>query len=231
MIFAGIAAGGNGSRMGADIPKQFIELKEKPIIIRTAEKFIQEKRIEKIYIGVNRNWIEYTEKLIEKHISEKGRICVICGGSDRDSTILKIIESITNSYRLNDNDIILTHDAVRPFVTRDIINNNIDSALSGKPCTTAVSAVDTILCSENGSVIDQTLQRNRLYHAQTPQSFRIKAFLDAYGKLTDEQKIELTDTCGVFTGAGTPVSIVKGDMTNIKITTPFDLKIAEALIK
>ena len=77
---------------------------------------------------------------------------------------------------------------------------------------------------------EKTLDRNCLYHAQTPQSFNIKTFIDAYSRLTEKQKSSLTDACGVFNGAGIPVSIVEGDVSNIKITTPYDLKIAEALI-
>lgn len=230
MIFAGIAAGGTGSRMGADIPKQFIELKGKPIIIRTAEKFLSDNRIEKIYLGVHRDWTAYTQDLIEKYIIPKERICVIQGGTDRNSTVLEIIKKISEDYGISSDDIILTHDAVRPFVTDRIINDNIETALSGKPCTTAVKATDTILYSENGAEIEKTLKRSCLYHAQTPQSFNIQTFVNAYSKLTDQQKCSLTDACGVFNGAGIPVSIVNGDLSNIKITTPCDLKIAEALI-
>ncbi|WP_124098551.1 2-C-methyl-D-erythritol 4-phosphate cytidylyltransferase [Ruminococcus sp. Marseille-P6503] len=230
MIFAGIAAGGTGSRMGADIPKQFIELKGRPIIIRTAEKFLSQSRIEKIYLGVHNDWVGHTQELIERYIAAKERICVIKGGADRNSTVLKIINRITEDYGADDDDIILTHDAVRPFVTDKIINDNIEAALSGKPCTTAVKATDTILYSENGTEIESTLRRSCLYHAQTPQSFNIQAFVNAYSGLTDEQKASLTDACGVFNGAGIPVSIIEGDLSNIKITTPYDLKIAGALL-
>ncbi len=230
MIFAGIAAGGIGSRMGFDIPKQFIKLKGKPIIIWTVEKFLADSRIEKIYLGVHSERIGYTESLVNEYIEQKERICIIKGGKDRNSTVLRIIEKISEDYGINPDDIILTHDAVRPFVTDKIINGNIQTALSGKPCTTAVKATDTILYSENGTETEKTLDRNCLYHAQTPQSFNIKTFIDAYSRLTEKQKSSLTDACGVFNGAGIPVSIVEGDVSNIKITTPYDLKIAEALI-
>lgn len=232
MIFAGIVAGGTGTRMGADKPKQFLSLGEKPIIICTIEKFLNfTPSINKIYIGVHPDWTDYCEKLIEQHNLDKSRISIVCGGSDRNSTVFNIIDNIILENGKSDNDIILTHDAVRPFVSDIIINDNINSAQQYGACGTYIPAIDTIICSADGQVVTSVPSRSEMYQAQTPQSFNIKKLLDTYTSLSSSEKTQLTDTCSVFTVKGLPVHIVKGEATNMKITTIKDYEIAKAIAK
>lgn len=232
MIYAGIVAGGTGSRMGTDKPKQFIELGNRPILLRTVDKFLEISRIGMIYIAVHPDWLEYAGKLAEHAYSHEQlqRLRFIEGGADRNSSVIGIIDAIQNECGVAEGDILLTHDAVRPFVTRDIILRNIECVSKCVVCTTAVPATDTILYSENGSAITNTPDRSKLWQAQTPQTFRIKDFCEAYSALDDASKAALTDVCGVFTKTGGEVRIVKGDPSNIKLTTPFDLKLALSLI-
>ncbi len=231
MIYAGIVAGGTGSRMGTDIPKQFLCLKDKPIIIHAILKFLSVSKIDKIYIAVHPDWIEYTNDLLSKHLESTDNICVIEGGIDRNSTVFNIINYINENIGISDDDIILTHDAVRPFVSEKIILDNIKGAKRYSACTTAISAVDTILQSSDNTVITKTPPRKQMYHAQTPQSFSISYLIETYNTLTDDEKSSLTDTCSIFTAKKIPVYIVNGDVSNFKITTPFDLKIAQAVIE
>lgn len=231
MIFAGIVAGGTGTRMSADIPKQFLMLGGKPIIIHSLNKFMSIEAIDKIYLGVHADWIEHTKKLIEEYRLDTSRIGIIKGGTDRNSTVFNIIDSIICEYGCNDNDIILTHDSVRPFVTREIILENISVASKHFACGTFIPAVDTIIHSTDGKTVSDVPLRQEMFQAQTPQSFNISCLLQAYSSLSDDEKARLTDTCSVFTTKGLPVHIVKGDSHNIKITTPNDLKIAESLAK
>ena len=228
MIYAGIVAGGTGSRMGADIPKQFIEISGRTILLRTIDRFLAVSEIARIIVAVHPDWLDYTAELAKKSYSpsELERLSFIAGGADRNASVLKIVETVKN---IGDSDIMLTHDAVRPFVSAEIIRRNIDTSFKCGICTTAIPATDTILRSENGSEVSETLDRSKLWQAQTPQSFRIKDFTEACKRLNCESS-ELTDVCGVFTRIGTEVRIVMGDPCNIKLTTPFDLKIAEALI-
>lgn len=232
MVYAGIVAGGTGSRMGADKPKQFIEIAGCAVLIHTIKRFLEVTEIKLIYTAVHPEWLDYAQKLAEAQFKadELARLRFIEGGSDRNSSVFNIINAVETENGIGDEDILLTHDAVRPFVTREIIEANIEASRQHTVCTTAVPATDTILFSENSKTVSDTPDRSKLYHAQTPQSFCIKAILDAYGKLDDLQRSSLTDVCGVFTAAGVPVFIVKGSPSNIKLTTPFDLKIAEALL-
>ncbi len=231
MIFAGIVAGGTGTRMGADIPKQFLKIDEKPIIVHTISRFLENKNIEKIYLGVHPDWIEYTNKILSEYNLDNSRISIIKGGTDRNSTVFNIIDLIVNEYNINDSDIILTHDGVRPFVTQKVINNNIDAALKYGACGTYIPAVDTIIRSQDGNIVSEVPPRPEMFQAQTPQSFNILKLKNTYKSLTEVEKEKLTDTCSVFTIKGLPIHIVEGDVLNMKITTAHDLKIADLIAK
>ena len=232
MVYAGIVAGGTGSRMGAGMPKQFLKIKGEEIILRCVKRFLEVKRIDLIYIAVHPEWLGFTDALFADALSSDDlkRIKTIEGGKDRNASVFCIIDAVRAKGGLSEDDILLTHDAVRPFVSAATIEENISCALKYTVCTTAVPATDTILFSENNLTISNTLIRAGLWHAQTPQSFRISAMLSAYDQLTDQQRSRLTDVCGIFTAAGEEIRIVGGDVSNIKLTTPFDLKLAEAIL-
>lgn len=232
MIYAGIVAGGTGSRMGADRPKQFIELRGCPILFHTLRRFLESPEIGTVYTAVHPEWLGYTAELAGKmfQADELDRLRFIEGGADRNASVFNIISAIERDRGISPEDILLTHDGVRPFADGEIIAENIACAREHTVCTTAVPATDTILMSGDGQSVTDTPDRSKLYHAQTPQSFVITEMLSAYSKLSDEQKSRLTDVCGIFTAAGIPVHIVRGSVSNIKITTPFDLTIAEAIL-
>ena len=232
MIFAGIVAGGTGTRMGTGMPKQFIEIGGRPIIIRTIERFASVSAVDIVLTAIHPDWLEYTQELTKNSLDKEKlkKLRIIPGGSDRNASVFRIIDAAKKLGGLPD-DIILTHDAVRPLVTEEIILNNISCAGKYPACTTAVPATDTILCSDDSASVTETPDRSKLYHAQTPQSFTIGSIENAYSRLNDDQKKQLTDVCGIFTLSGGTVHIVPGDVSNIKITTPFDLKIAEALLR
>ena len=117
MIYAGILAGGTGTRMGiSNMPKQFLELGKKPILIHTIEKFLLEPEIEKIVVGVHEDWVSHAEDLVEQYVSAfADRIIITPGGLDRNTTIENIINRINEYKPLTDEDIIVTHDSVRPI--------------------------------------------------------------------------------------------------------------------
>ena len=185
MIYAAILAGGKGSRMGStDVPKQFLELDGKPIIIHTIEKMLMCDRFEKVIIGINPDWKSYCEDLISKHIGDNDKIIVCAGGADRNGTLTNVIDVIDGINGIGDDDIIVTHDAVRPFVTKRIIEDNIDAALKYGACDTVVPATDTIVRSDDGEIISVIPERSRLYQGQTPQSFNIKLLTSSFDALT-----------------------------------------------
>ena len=233
MIYAGILAGGTGTRMGiSNMPKHFLDLGNKPIIIHTIEKFLLEPEIEKIVVGVHEDWISHAEDLVEEYISTfKDRIIIVTGGSDRNTTIENIIKAIDDYKELTDEDIVITHDSVRPFITLRIIKDNIRLAKECDAVDTVVEAVDTIVESTNGEYITNIPNRAHYYQGQTPQSFRCKDFLSLYNSLTSEEKQILTDACKIFVIKGKEVALAKGEYSNLKITTVTDLKIAKSMLE
>lgn len=233
MIYAGILAGGTGTRMGiSNMPKQFLDLGNKPIIIHTIEKFLLKPEIEKIVVGVHEDWISHAEDLVEEYISTfKDRIIIVAGGSDRNTTIENIIKAIDDYKELTDEDIVITHDSVRPFITLRIIKDNIRLAKECDAVDTVVEAVDTIVESTNGEYITNIPNRAHYYQGQTPQSFRCKDFLNLYNSLTSEEKQILTDACKIFVIKGKEVALAKGEYSNLKITTVTDLKIAKSMLE
>lgn len=230
MIFAVILAGGTGSRMGStDMPKQFLELKGKPVINHTIEKFLPDTRFEKIIVLSPRAWLGHTREIIRRHTGNFDRIAVIEGGATRNETIMNSIRFIEEKYGLDDDTVIVTHDSVRPFVTHRIIDENIEAALSCGACDTVIPATDTIV-EGDGKVITSIPDRRNMYQGQTPQSFKAKLLRDAYDSLTKSEKDILTDAAKILVMKGVPVKLVQGETFNIKITYPYDLKIARSLL-
>ena len=226
MIYAVIAAGGIGSRMGAEKPKQYIEIGGESILSHTAEKFLNNSRIDKTIILVPEDWLDYT-----KDIFKSTDVIVICGGYTRNETLMRAIDFIEATDGLSDDTYLVTHDAVRPFVTDDIIDANIDAMLMYGATGTVIPATDTIFKSKTGEIIDSIPDRSELYQAQTPQCFGALKLRELYKSLSDEEKDMLTDGCKIYLLKGYNVHLVKGHVSNIKITYPHDLIVAEAILK
>ncbi|WP_026575888.1 IspD/TarI family cytidylyltransferase [Bacillus sp. UNC438CL73TsuS30] len=231
MIYAEILAGGKGTRMGnIHMPKQFLTLNGKPIIIHTIEKFLLNDRFDKILVMSPKEWINHTKDIIKKNIGEHDRIVVLEGGSDRNESIMNGVRYIKENHGIFDEDVIITHDSVRPFLTHRIIDENIDAALKYGAVDTVIEAIDTIIQSVDGESISDIPVRNTMYQGQTPQSFNIQKLVGYYEALTDEQKEILTDAAKIFALNGEKVRLVRGEVFNIKVTTPYDLKVANAII-
>ena len=213
MIFAAILAGGVGSRMGGtDTPKQFLTLGDKPVIIHTIEKFVINSKFDKILVLSPPNFINHTNNLINEYFGEDNNIVVLKGGDTRNDTIINSINYIKENFDIDDDSIIVTHDSVRPFVTHRIIEDNINVAIEFGACDTVVPATDTIVESVDSKIITDIPIRDNYYQGQTPQSFKIN-------------KLK------IFVLKGEDVHLVEGEITNIKITYPYDLKLANTILK
>lgn len=231
MIFAAILAGGIGSRMGGtDTPKQFLTLGNKPVIIHTIEKFVINENIDKTIVLIPKKFVNHTNNLIRKYIGENDNIIVIEGGKTRNDTLMNSIKFIEENFGIDDESIILTHDSVRPFVTHRIIKDNIDAARKYGACDTVIPATDTIVESVNGETIESIPVRDYYYQGQTPQSFNIKKLFNLISSLTEAETNILTDACKIFTLKDEDVHLVSGEVTNIKITYPYDLKLANTIL-
>jgi len=232
MIYAVIAAGGIGSRMGnLEKPKQYLTLKNKPIIAHTVEKFYVNSSFEKVIILCPEQWLNHTKNILNKHLPQNDRVVVLQGGSTRNETIMNAIKYIEETDGLDDETIIVTHDAVRPFVTARIIDENIEAAIKYGATDTVVPATDTIVESQNNKTISNIPDRSKLYQGQTPQSFKAKLLKELYYSLTEDEKDILTDACKIFSMKGYDVHLVDGEVHNIKITYPYDLRVAMTLLE
>lgn len=224
-------AGGTGTRMNiSSMPKQFLPLGDKPIIIHTVQRFLKCKRMDAVFLGVHADWIEHTENLIKEHLpGEMSRVHVIAGGADRTGTILRLLAAIEGAYGESEEHIVLTHDSVRPFVTQRMIEENIDAVYEYGAVNTVAPAIDTIVVSDDGKTITDVPDRTRMFQGQCPQTFRVTKLKALYAALTDEEKEKLTDASKIYIMKGLPVYLVRGEVSNIKITTPADYKMAQAI--
>ena len=221
MVFAAVFAGGIGSRMGnSETPKQYLELGTKPVIVHTIEKFFVNDKIDEILVLCPKAWIARTQDLIEKHLPKGKKVTVIAGGASRNGTLENAIDYIEKNY-----------DAVRPFLTHRIIEENVAAALEYGACDTVIPATDTIVESLDGKIISSIPDRTKMYQGQTPQSFRLKELERVLSSLTEDEKAILTDACKIFSIKNKDVFMVEGEVFNIKITYPYDLKVAHTLLK
>ena len=189
MIYAGILAGGIGSRMGnVPLPKQFLDIDNKPILIHTIEKFILVSEFNEIIIATPAQWISHTQDILKKYNITDQRVKVVAGGTDRNETIMNIIDHIRNVNGINNDDVIVTHDAVRPFLTQRIIKENIEVAAKYGAVDTVIEAIDTIVMSKDKQNIHSIPVRNEMYQGQTPQSFNIKLLQDSYRALSSADR-------------------------------------------
>lgn len=231
MIFSAILAGGTGTRMNiSSMPKQFLPLGDKPIIIHTVERFLKCKRVDAIFIGVHADWVEHTKELLVKHTPDDvSRIHVITGGADRAQTLLRLLDAIENEYGASEEHIVLTHDSVRPFFTQQMIEENIDAVYQYGAVNTVSPAIDTIVVSDDGKIISNVPDRTTMFLGQCPQTFRVSQLKQLYASLTEEECKTLTEATKIYTMRGLPVYLVRGAVSNIKITTPADYKMAQAI--
>lgn len=232
--FAAILAGGTGKRMKiSDLPKQFLMLKDRPIMIHTLEKFLLMEEFEAILLGMNGQWMSYAEDLIHKYIDEAywEKIILIEGGESRSDTLEKLLDYLESHYEINEQSVLMTHDAVRPFVSLRILRENLEMSREHKMIDTAIPSHDTVAVSRDGTFIDDIPKRSQMLLGQTPQTFNIKAYRKHYRSLSGEEVLTLTDACKVFVLRNDPVVIVRGDEANLKITTVKDLKLARALLE
>lgn len=225
MIFAAILAGGIGSRLGLDKPKQFELVGDKPILVHSIETFLKVGEIDKVIVSSPKNHITTTTKIIEKYFKNDSRIAIIKGGKTRNDTILNSINYVKMNYNDN-NSILITHDAARIFVSQELIKKSIENLKDSDAASPVIPAIDVIFESkEIGQLTDIPLRKN-LVHSQTPQSFKINKFLKIYESLTNEEINKLDEAMMLFHLRNGKISLFEGDPKNFKITRKIDLKIA-----
>jgi 2-C-methyl-D-erythritol 4-phosphate cytidylyltransferase len=226
MNIAIIPAAGSGSRLGGQIPKQFIEIAGAPIIVHTLRRFDECEEIGSIIVALRREEIERFERALCAHKIRKP-VRLVAGGAERSDSILNALEA-AREFRP---EIAAVHDAVRPFVTPERISAVIARAREIGAAILALPATDTIKEVEEG-LIRRTLDRRRVWRAQTPQAFRYDLLMRANeeARAADLPSATATDDSFLVERLGAPVAIVEGLANNIKITAPEDLILAERLL-
>ena len=230
MNIAIIFAGGCGVRMGAGVPKQFLEINGKPIIIHTLQLFQYHDQIDKIYISVLKDYISYMEELGEEYHLRKVASVIPGGETAQDSIYLALKKAESENP---DDSIVLLHDGVRPFVSYDVIANNIKCVQEKGNAITCTSCYETILLSKDGNSVDSVPFRKDTYSAQAPQSFVLKDIIAAHDvvRARPEGYENMVDACTILKSQGLEVHMVEGNRGNIKVTTPEDVYMYRALLQ
>ncbi len=220
MNIALIFAGGIGSRMGSDTPKQFLEWNGKAIIIHTLNVFERHPDIDEIFIACKEDWIDFTKELIQKEGISKV-VSIVPGGKtalDSQYNGLKKIRQIHPNGEIA----VLIHDGVRPLVDTETVKKNIDSVWKFGNAITVTKAIETVIkVNENGSV-EKILNRDYCRMAKAPQSFKLDEILSAHEKAIAEGKHDFIDSASMMIYYGYTLHTVMGQPENIKVTTPSD---------
>ena len=234
-----IPAAGLGTRMAPasdarnkrpTASKQFSEIGGTPILIHTLRKFAASPEVAEIYVALRANEMAgfQTRLKSDKELSGK-KIELVEGGEHRQQSVAHAIDAV----RAAGDDIVLVHDAVRPFVTEEIIHDVIEAAQKYGAAIAGMPAVDTIKQVERtseGAVITATVPRERVVMAQTPQGFRYRVLKQAFDEATADGFLG-TDEASLVERSGHEVAVVMGSPRNIKITTPADMELAEFFLK
>lgn len=221
-ITAILLMGGKGARFKSATPKQFHRLAGKKIYLHTLERFLKSELFGEIILVCPEEWVQEVSADIAGY---EGNIRVVIGGSSRqESSYLGLLACTSETSH------VVIHDAVRPFVSQEILERNVEACKLYEAVDTCTPSADTIVHSENGAVIDAIPTRAHYLRGQTPQSFSLPLILHAHEAAKARGSIA-TDDCALMLALGHKVHIVEGEESNIKITTDLDLYLAEQLFR
>lgn len=232
MNYGLILAGGVGQRMRrTGMPKQFLEVFGKPIIIYTLQKFEYCEDIDEIVIVCHPSWKEYMESMIQRYGLKKIE-AVISGGKDRQDSVLNGLKYI-QANGASDEDVVVIHDGVRPLIQENILSENVRIAKKyGNAMTVRPVIESVVITSDDEAGFEDFKKRDDTYSLTAPQSFRLGVLTQAYKDIAGKNApIPLLDSALVFTYLGNKVHIIKENNNNIKVTTPEDYYILKAMLE
>lgn len=225
-----ILAGGSGTRMGGNIPKQFLSIAGAPIITWTIRRVLECPRFKKVVVAIHPSWEDEFRRMVADAGIDEGKLLLTHGGKERHDSIANALAAIHAYSDVGEEDVVVIHDAVRPFVTVEILERSIGAASEYGACVATIPAIDTMLKVEDGVVVSVP-RRASLYHGQAPDSARILLLERALASLTQEERRTITGTAQILVVKGIPVKAIAGDPRNMKITTPADMELAERYLK
>lgn len=219
MNVAVIFAGGIGSRMSsATLPKQFLEIHGKAIIVHTLEHFENHPMIDAIAVAIKPEWREHLDKLVHRNELTKVR-WIVDGGETGQESRQRALEAL--SLDCDGDTIVLIHDGVRPLIDAQLIEDNIEAVKAHGSAITCTKFNETVVSSP-GDKIEDVIPRDHIYSAQAPQSFRLQEILDLYRRAVADGEDNSIDSCSLMHHYGKEIHRVEGPRSNIKITTADD---------
>ena len=224
-VFAIIPAAGSGKRLGGSVKKQFLLLRDKPIIVHTLQRFEHCPDVDEIAVAVPEQSIAEMESLISRYRLHKVSMITV-GGEKRQDSVYNVLRRFT----FKPTDIVLVHDGVRPFIESKRISHLIRSSKESGAAVLAVQPKDTIRRSRGGEYFDQILDRNALWLVQTPQAFLASILMKAF-KQAKQDRFYSTDESGLVERIGVKTRIVEGSYDNIKITTEEDIDLGRLILE
>lgn len=231
MRYAIIVAGGKGLRMGTDVPKQFLLLSKVPILMRTIERFRLAQESTRIVLALPKDQQDYWQRLTVEHRFH-APVTIVDGGRTRFHSVKNALNAISRDIHVQavgaskEADLVAVHDGVRPLASADLINRMFLAAGQYGAAVPVVDVVET-LRQRLSDGLTRTVSRKDYCLVQTPQTFRLELLMRAYGQPYEEF---FTDDASVVEHLGEQVQTVRGERQNIKITTPFDMLVAEAAL-
>lgn len=216
-----VLSAGIGSRMNSDIPKQYMMLKDKPVLAHSLLAF-EESEADGIVIVCGKGDEEYIQKEFVDKYSLSKVTAIVEGGAERYNSVYNGL------LACKDADYVLIHDGARPYVSQDIIKRNMEEVIKYKAVVTSVKATDTVKIADENGFVAATPERKSVYFMQTPQTFEYRLALESYSRLIEalkeETAVQVTDDAQVVEMySDTKVKLIEGDYSNIKITVPKDL--------
>ena len=212
-----IAAAGQGKRLGADIPKQFLKIAGEPILVKTVRAFCDNDNVDYVFIVTNEDYIQHCEELSREYNLEKV-VSVVEGGKERQDSVYKSLQKIDEISP--DTELVLVHDAARPFISQETIDSVIEATAGVGAAIACVPVKDSI--RQGNSDESHNVDRSNLYNVQTPQGFKKSVLIEAYEKAFSD-KYYGTDDAGLVERLGQKIELVMGQYDNIKITTKEDM--------
>jgi len=224
MVSVVIVAAGSGLRMKSEKRKQYLSISGLSIISRTIKRFDSCPHIDSMVLVVPKDDIEFCSSVIINEASPMKPLHIVPGGRERHESVRLGLAAIPEKMG-----VVLVHDGVRPFVSDKIIKSCIDGAMEDGACIPAIQVSDTVKHSEDGIFASRTISRSSLWLAQTPQAFDFNLIFNAHLEAL-QKNILFTDDASLLEETGHKVRITQGSRFNIKITTPEDLVVAEAIL-
>ena len=229
MNYALIFAGGTGSRMGGPVPKQFLEVDNKPIIIHTVEVFNNTEAIDGIVIVCVKEYIDYCRKLAEKFNINK-LIDIIPGGATGQKSIFEGLKYIYSRVsKKPKKDTVLINDGVRPIIDEELIKKNIECTEKNGNCVSVAKAIETIITVDDIGQMNNTIDRSRCRYAKAPQTFILEDIYKTHLKAINDGEENIIDSATLMSMYGHKLYTVECKNENIKITTPIDYYMFKAI--